>query len=44
MYKYLRQMGDLTVLLKGVKDPAGAQAALPKALDLTGSLKSLESG
>ncbi len=39
MDKYLGQMGDLTVLLKGVKDPAGAQAPL----DLTGSLKALES-
>ena len=44
MYKYLGQMRDLTVLLKGVKDPAGAQAALPKGVELTGSLKSLESG
>lgn len=44
MDKYLGQMGDLTVLLKGVKDPAGAQAALPKGVDLTESLKSRESG
>lgn len=41
MDQYLGKMGDLTSVFKGVTDPASAKAALPKATDLTGSLKSL---
>jgi hypothetical protein len=44
MDKYLGKTADLTSLLRGVKDPASAQAALPKASEATTALKSLADG